>query len=178
MNSWIIKADEKVKNGITLILCYGDMGNMSYWLNQAGVLSQVGYDVLMFDYRGFGKSSAFKINPDYLYYDEFATDLTTVIKWAKLNLNSKKLGLISFSMGTIMSTIALQSESVDFFIGEGFVLSPKNIQSKLYDLKSKNILLPESSDNYDEMVKNLKLPILLFSGTQDLVTTDKDSEQE
>lgn len=177
LNSWLITADEEVKNGITLILCYGDIGNMSYWLNQAGILSQVGYNVLLFDYRGFGKSSAFKINPDYLYYDEFADDLTTVIKWTKRNLKYEKLGLISFSMGTIMSTIALQTESVDFLIGEGFVLNTKNIQAKIKELKGKDILLPKSSDNYEIMVKNLNLPILLFSGTQDIVTTKNDSEK-
>jgi uncharacterized protein len=177
LNSWFITADEKNRNGSTLILCYGDMGNMSFWLDQAGILSQVGYDVLMFDYRGFGKSSEFKIDPHYLYYDEFADDLTTVIKWAKHNLKYDKLGLISFSMGTIMSTIALQRESVDFLIGEGFVFSPMNIQSKMKALKGKNILLPESSGNYNQMINQLRLPILLFSGTQDRITTQNDSEK-
>jgi len=177
LNSWLITADENVKNGTTLIFCYGDMGNMSYWLNQAGILSQVGYNVLMFDYRGFGKSSEFNIDPNYLYYDEFVDDLTTVIKWAKQNLKYDKLGLISFSMGTIMSTIAVQRENVDFLIGEGFVLSPENIQSKIKELKGKNILLPESSSKYHEMINQLKLPVLLFSGTHDIITTQNDSEK-
>ena len=177
LNSWLIEANKEVKNGTTLIFCYGDMGNMSYWLNQAGILSQVGYNVLLFDYRGFGESSKFEINTDYLYYDEFADDLTNVVKWAKTNLNYDKLGLISFSMGTIMSTIALQKENVDFFIGEGFVLNPKEIQAKIEQLKEKKVLLPNSSKTYDKMVRSLELPILLFSGTQDNITTKEDSEK-
>lgn len=177
LNSWLIEADKEVDNGTTLILCYGDMGNMSYWLNQAGTLSQVGYNVLLFDYRGFGESSKFKMNTDYLYYDEFADDVTNVVKWAKNNLKYDKLGMISFSMGTIMSTIALQKENVDFFIGEGFVLNPKEIQSKIKQSKGKKVLLPKSSETYDKMVKSLEVPILLFSGTQDNITTKEDSEK-
>lgn len=177
LNSWLITAEDEVRNGTTLILCYGDMGNMSYWIYHAKALSQVGYDVLLFDYRGFGKSANFEINPDYLYYDEFAEDLISVIKWAKVNLNYDKLGLLSFSMGTIMSSIAIQTESVDFLIGEGFVLNPKNILSKIKELKGKDTLLPESSTYYNKMVKNLKLPILLFSGTQDVITSLYDSEK-
>lgn len=177
LNSWLIKTDSKIENGTTLILCYGDSGNMSYWLNQAGILSQVGYNVLMFDYRGFGTSSSFTINPDQLYYDEFATDLKSVISWAKDNLQYKKLGIISFSMGTIMSTIALQTEKVDFLIGEGFVLDPMEIKNKILKLKGKKITLPKSSEIYLQMVSNLKLPILLFCGTEDEFTTTKDSEK-
>src|SRR5690554_665756 len=177
LNSWMIKADSNIKNGTTLILCYGDSGNMSYWLNQAGILSQVGYDVLLFDYRGFGNSSSFTIALDQLYYDEFATDLKSVISWAKSNLQFKNLGIISFSMGTIMSTIALQTEKVDFLIGEGFVLDPIEIKNKVLKLKGKEITLPKSSNDYLEMVSNLKLPILLLSGIKDEFTTTKDSEK-
>nr|WP_299203916.1 alpha/beta fold hydrolase [uncultured Brumimicrobium sp.] len=177
LNSWMVKADSNIENGTTLILCYGDSGNMSYWLNQAGILSQVGYDVLLFDYRGFGNSSSFAIDPDQLYYDEFATDLKTVISWAKRNLQFKNLGVISFSMGTIVSTIALQTEKVDFLIGEGFVLDPMEIKNKVLKLKGKEIILPGSSDGYLQMVSNLKLPILLFSGIKDEFTTTMDSEK-
>lgn len=177
LNSWLIKADPEIENGITLILCYGDSGNMSYWLNQAGILSQVGYNVLLFDYRGFGKSSSFTIHPDQLYYDEFAIDLESVISWAKSNLEYKNIGIISFSMGTIMSTIALQTQKIDFLIGEGFVLDPVKIKNKILKLKGKEITLPESSKRYVKMVSNLKLPVLLFSGTEDKFTTTKDSQK-
>src|SRR5690554_7408196 len=80
-------------------------------------------------------------------------------------------------MGTIMSTIALQTEKVDFLIGEGFVLDPIEIKNKVLKLKGKEITLPKSSNDYLEMVSNLKLPILLFSGIKDEFTTTKDSEK-
>ena len=176
LNSWIINPPEAQNNGTTIILSYGDAGNMSYWLNQAAILSQVGFTVVLFDYRGFGKSSDFEINPEQLYYNEFATDLETVIKWTKQNLKFKKLGILALSMGTIMTTIAVQKEKVDFIIGEGFVLNPNEIKEKLFKFKQKNITLPENSDNYINLIPKIEAPMLLFSGTLDNFTTLEDSK--
>ncbi|HLW39522.1 MAG TPA: alpha/beta hydrolase [Brumimicrobium sp.] len=173
---WHIKSSEETNNQNTIIICYGDAGNMSWWLNQASILSQIGYNVIMFDYRGFGQSSEFKINKDMLYYNEFATDLETVIKWTKQNVKSKNTGLLSFSMGTIMSTIAVQSEPVDFIIAEGYVLNPENIKQKIKELKGKEILLPNDSEKYEEKISYINCPMLVFSGSKDIVTTLQDSE--
>ena len=83
LHSWTIQPDPANDKRTTLILTYGDSGNMSYWLNQAWVASNNGYTVVLFDYRGFGQSQDFTINNDYLYYNEFVTDLEAVIQWTK-----------------------------------------------------------------------------------------------
>lgn len=173
---WKISADSTVRTNTTIILAYGDSGNMSYWLNHAAIMSQKGFDIVLFDYRGFGKSDPFEMNPNQLYYNEFVTDLTSVIKWTKEQYPKSKTGIWALSMGTIMSTIALQDESVDFLIGEGFVLNPSDIQKKIREVKSKEIVLPVGYENYQGQVKNLKVPILLFAGSQDVFTTQADSK--
>lgn len=174
---WFLNAHDSVDNGNTLILSYGDAGNMSYWLNQAVVLNQNGYSVVLFDYRGFGGSSDFEMNPNQLYYNEFSTDLISVIKWSKQNLSYNKLGLLSFSMGTIMSTIAAQTEQVDFIVGEGFVFSPAAIQAKIFQLKQKEIILPSNSDEYEHLIKKIEVPMLLYSGSKDVFTTLIESKE-
>ena len=174
---WKIKADSAVRTNTTIILAYGDSGNMSYWLNHAAIMSQKGFDMVLFDYRGFGKSDPFEMNPNQLYYNEFVKDLTSVIQWTKEQYPKSKTGIWALSMGTIMSTIALQNESVDFLIGEGFVSNPSDIQRKIREVKSKEIILPVGFENYQDQVKNLKVPILLFAGSQDVFTTQADSKQ-
>jgi pimeloyl-ACP methyl ester carboxylesterase len=173
---WKIPADSAVRTNTTIILTYGDSGNMSYWLNHAAIMSQKGFDMVLFDYRGFGKSDPFEMNPNQLYYNEFVTDLTSIIKWTKEQYPKSKTGIWALSMGTIMSTIALQNESVDFLIGEGFVSNPSDIQKKIREVKSKEIVLPVGYENYQDQVKNLKVPILLFAGSQDVFTTQADSK--
>lgn len=44
----------------TIIFSYGDAGNMSYFLDYANELSKNGFDVFLYDYRGFGQNDEFK----------------------------------------------------------------------------------------------------------------------
>lgn len=173
---WKIIPELKVKNNSTIILTYGDSGNMSYWLNQAAILSQRGFSVILFDYRGFGESSSFEMNQNQLYYNEFAIDLISVIKWAKTEFPENKIGIWALSMGTIMSTIALEKEPLDFFVGEGFVFNPIKIKSKIFELKGKEILLPDGHTEIQNKINTLAMPMLLFAGSEDIITTIEDSK--
>jgi pimeloyl-ACP methyl ester carboxylesterase len=173
---WKIIPELKVKNNSTIILAYGDSGNMSYWLNQAAILSQRGFSVVLFDYRGFGESSSFDMNPNQLYYNEFAIDLISVIKWVKTEFSENKIGVWALSMGTIMSTIALEQEPLDFFIGEGFVINPTKIKTKIFELKGKEIILPDGHTEIQNKINALTIPMLLFAGSEDIITTIEDSK--
>ena len=174
---WLLKPKDDIKNGNTLIISYGDAGNMSYWLTQCGILTERGFTVVMFDYRGFGESSDFSMNPNQLYYNEFATDLKSIIQWTKQHVKSNKLGVWSLSMGTIMSTWAVQTEKVDFMVGEGFVSSLTQVQKRLFDFKQREMVLPENSGGYEALIRKIEIPVLLFAGNQDQFTTVEDSKQ-
>lgn len=50
----------------TMVLAGTDSGNMSSFLFQARALAAAGYQVLLFDYRGFGHSQAFAIDQNQL----------------------------------------------------------------------------------------------------------------
>ena len=156
------------------MVAYGDAGNMSCQLNQAAILSQLGYDMLLFDYRGFGKSSPFEINPDQLYYTEFITDLISAVQFAKFQLSENKIGIWGQSMGTIMATQAAQKEKLDFLILEGFVLSPTLISERINALKGKEVILPETPESYQ--LDAIQIPTLVFSGKEDLFTTTSDAK--
>ncbi len=174
--SWTLQANPENNKKTTLILAYGDSGNMSYWLNQAWVASNNGYTVVLFDYRGFGQSQDFTINTDYLYYNEFATDLKAVIQWTKTNIKNNKTGIWALSMGTIMTNIALQKQSVDFVIAEGLVFDPNVIAAKIKLAKNKTILLPDTNFNIRKLSPAIQCPYLLFAGKQDNMTTAADSK--
>ena len=176
LHVWKIIPELKVKNNSTIILTYGDSGNMSYWLNHAAILSQRGFSVILFDYRGFGESSTFPMNPNQLYYNEFSIDLSSVIKWAKAEFSDNNIGIWALSMGTIMSTIALEQEPLDFFVGEGFVINPTKIKTKIFELKGKEILLPGDHTEFQNKLNSLKMPMLLFAGSEDIITTIEDSK--
>ena len=53
LNAWHIPAKEAA---FTVILCHGNAGNISHRIEKASILRDLGLNVFLFDYRGYGKS--------------------------------------------------------------------------------------------------------------------------
>ncbi|MBN2190323.1 MAG: alpha/beta hydrolase [Candidatus Aureabacteria bacterium] len=53
LNGWFIPAD---KPAATIIYCHGNAGNISHRIDIAQLLHSLGFNVFLFDYRGYGKS--------------------------------------------------------------------------------------------------------------------------
>lgn len=90
LNCWDISTDSLKNKNTSIVIAYGDSGNMGSNLFLAKTLSNEGYKVILFDYRGFGKSDDFVIQKDMLYYNEFCEDLKTVLNYAKKDILSIK----------------------------------------------------------------------------------------
>lgn len=172
---WISNPKTEISNNKTIILAYGDYGNMSYYLSYIDFYTKLGFKVISFDYRGFGKSSPFLIDSNILFYKEFATDIEEVINYCKQNLNIKKIGIVSLSMGTILTVIAVQKEKVEFIIAEGCVYDINDVITRLNIIKNKKVTVWESY-NLPRLWSSLKSKILIFAANEDLITTIKDSK--
>ena len=159
-----------------IILAGTDYGNMSYHLAHIEMLIKAGYKVVSFDYRGFGKSSSFTIDEKMLYYVEFAEDLKAVIQYVKKSYPNRQLGILGLSMGTVIGTLAVARENVDFFIGEGFIYNPTDVCTRIKGIKDRDLILPETSSTHTLLVSNITCKMLIFVGTEDIVTTLNDSQ--
>ena len=175
LNSWMLHPDAALDNHTTVVVAYGDAGNMSNVLFFSSLLVQRGFTILLFDYRGFGGSSDFPIEEDFLFYNEFAEDTLAAMRWAKRENTDHSIGIWSFSMGTIMAAKALQSEPVDFYIGEGVLYDPSWIVGRIREVKKKIVRLPESEELTPRLYNDLSCKMLLFAGTEDEITTVADS---
>ena len=171
LKSWLIQPKQKKANNNVIVFAYGDSGNMSYWLHHAQFFSEIGFTIVLFDYRGFGESSKFEINSDLLYYNEFSTDLVSVIKWTKSKFTGQKIGVYGFSMGTISAAAALKDEKVDFYIAESAIYNPEDVVRYLYNTKHKTVLLPVGSDSVKGLYNNINCSMLLLSGAMDEVSS-------
>ena len=65
INIWNLPGTEE--NGRSVLIACADAGNMGQWLGIGATLCFLGYDVWMFDYRGFGGSQDFATDRDMLY---------------------------------------------------------------------------------------------------------------
>ena len=176
LNTWIYAPNPETDKTAVIILAYPDAGNMSYFVYHAATLAKEGFTVVTFDYRGFGKSSDFEINPDNLYYLEFSKDLEAVVDNISNKFSNKKVGIWSLSMGTIITSRTYSNirEELDFIIGEGFVTNTAYMIDR-YGKRGKNLILPEPETTYTQIGEQIDVPLLILAASKDEITTVSDA---
>lgn len=134
----------------TILICNGDAGNMSYYqLFLAVQFTSRGYNVATFDWRGFGASDPFPMDPDYLCYTEMLEDYRAVIRQvsAKPEVLPGGIYLLGWSTGAYLSMIAAEGNpSVKGCILRGVPTSFEQvipILQKAVGKDSTQLLVPE-----------------------------------
>jgi len=176
LNTWIYTPNPDNEKDEVLVLAYPDAGNMSYFVYHASVLANLGYTVVTFDYRGFGKSSDFEIEPDNLFHTEFSIDLEAVVNFTKEKYKNQSVGIWGSSMGTMVTTYAFENikNKIDFLIYDAFVFDPNKHIERLKTQKGKETYCPVKSTKHIEKWQSIDVPILLFTGSEDELTTVDD----
>ncbi|MRT92660.1 alpha/beta hydrolase [Ancylomarina sp. 16SWW S1-10-2] len=139
----------------TLILCNGDSGNMSYSLDLAFKYVKNGFNVVLFDWRGFGESDFFPINNNRLFYSEFLWDYEAVINTVYLMDEVKKdsIGLFGFSTGAYLSfATAYKNSKIKCIVVRGLMTSFNDVTKQFYEMKH---------PGYDRFIIPNKYPIEL-----------------
>ena len=106
----------------TIIICNGDAGNMSYFqLYLAKNWTSRGFNVVTFDWRGFGKSSPFAMDRNYLCYTEMLEDYRAVIRKTseQEEVLNGAIAIVGWSTGAYLSMITAHTDDlVNAFIGQ------------------------------------------------------------
>lgn len=174
--SWLVEPVASAPDQhTTMVVASGDWGNMSYSLHQAAALAAAGYRVLLFDYRGFGHSAAFTIDPDHLYYEEFATDLRAALAEARRLGPRQRVGIIGFSMGTLLGAEVAAATRCDFLITDGYVGNLQAIVAYQLTAHHRQTNLPAEAATYNPLNPKVNCPWLFIAGTEDPQTPLADS---
>ncbi len=173
----------------TLIICNGDAGNISYQqISLAYLYAANGINVVTFDWRGFGESSEFEMNPDYLCYTEMLTDFDAVIKAVSKEkvVDRKNIYVMGWSTGAYLAMITAHNN----MLVKGCILSgtPSSFEDAIPHLvkvhpkgkTEKNLLVP--GDFPRDQMPALVAPkfskdILLVVGSEDNRTPQWMSEK-
>ena len=173
----------------TLIICNGDAGNMSYQqISLAYLYAANGINVVTFDWRGFGESSEFEMNPDYLCYTEMLTDFDAVINAVSKEkvVDRKKIYVMGWSTGAYLAMIAAHNNRQV----KGCILSgtPSSFEDAIPHLvkvhpkgkTEKNLLVPDDfprSQMPAIVAPKFRKDILLVVGSEDNRTPQWMSEK-
>jgi len=82
LKGWFFKATEANSYKVIIISTNGN-GNMADNLEIVSNFITLGYNVVTYDYRGYGKSSDFNINPNFFIYAQFQKDLEATLGYVK-----------------------------------------------------------------------------------------------
>lgn len=172
INAWHMPGQKENKKNICVLIVGSDAGNMGFSLPYVKALIANGYDVITFDYRGFGESSSFKHNPDFLFHTEYVEDFISILNWSKREFQFKKIACFGFSMGTLICNLGKEFEDFDYLIGEGFISSPELLVKRIKKEKNREIKLPLYASV--PVVNSYQIPVLMFASTQDKITLIDD----
>ncbi len=160
----------------TVVVAGGDSGNMASNLFTAATLAEAGYRVLLFDYRGFGRSDAFAIDQNYLYYPEFATDTRAALAEARRRSPGQRVGLMGFSMGSLVGSEAAATTRCDFLVTVAYVANPQHVVAHYQRIRPERpVILPAEAATYSRVAPKVNCPWLFITGTEDQATTLADT---
>ncbi len=95
-----------------ILYFHGNANNLQRWGKYAVDFTSLGYDILMMDYRGYGKSTGTP-SEENLY-----EDAQTILQWSTATLDYKKLVLYGRSLGSAVASHLAITANADLLILE------------------------------------------------------------
>lgn len=163
------------ENGRSVLIACADAGNMGQWMGIGATLCFLGYDVWMFDWRGFGGSQDFATDRDMLYHSEYLRDFGAVLEHVAV-LRDRPVDVLAFSMGTIMVGERLRQypgrkSLIRSCVMDGFISDPAESVRILNGDNEKSVQLPATpllSPCFRS--QDISVPMLLIHATEDTVS--------
>jgi fermentation-respiration switch protein FrsA (DUF1100 family) len=145
-----------------ILYFHGNSGNLQRWGKYAIDFTQLGYDILMVEYRGYGKSTGRPSEVD------FYADAQVVLDWAKENIPFSHLIIYGRSLGSGVATHLAIKNSPDLLILE----TPFNELKGVINTPLQPILFLFPARYHfpnDKNIPLIKCKKVIFHGTLDWV---------
>lgn len=160
LNALLFKSPTPSKGFI--LYFHGNAGNLQRWGKYAIDYTKLGYDILMIDYRGYGKSTGTPSEID-LY-----EDAQVVLDWAKANFTFTRLIIYGRSLGTgVASHLAVKNTPYLLILETPFDEMRGVINTPIRPLLS--IFPPKYNFPNDEYLPKIQCRKVIFHGTLDWV---------
>ena len=159
LNALHFKADST--KGLILYF-HGNRGNLTRWGPIASQFTQYGYDVLVMDYRGFGKSTGTRNQQNLL------ADATLFYNWASERYTEQQIVLYGRSLGTGIASYLAQEQQPRLVILETPYYSLAKAAQRFYPIYPSKFALKYNFKSY-EYLQKAACQVLIFHGTEDTV---------
>lgn len=161
IHAWFVPGDSAT---CTLVIAHGNAGNISHRYLLLRSLQRHGFNVLMFDYRGYGRSDG-SPSEEGIYKDgraafDFAVSLPEVRR-DRLFLWGTSLG------GAVAVDVATQRQAAGLILESTFS-SAADVARAAYPFLPVQFFM-HTKFNSIEKIRTLNIPILVIHGSQDSI---------
>lgn len=156
-----------------IVYFHGNADNLHRWGKIAVEFTKFGYDVLVMDYRGYGKSSGPR-NEEYLYSDaQFFYD------FAKENYGENKIIVYGRSLGGAFATKIAGENQPKMVILEATFYNLQDIVNRWLPGKVTDKVSPKMTYHFlsNQNILKIKVPLYHFHGTKDSVVPLKSGKK-
>jgi hypothetical protein len=157
---------DSARDDQTILYCHGNTKHLDHYWARAKLLYETGYNVFLFDYRGFGKSEG-TITEEGMLADAYAA-----LEYLVENVGVPKSDILiyGFSIGTVPATELAANADMDECLG--LVLEAPVGSAEIYAQDATYLPLPDSFlTEYDldnaSKIKHVQTKLLWLHGTED-----------
>ena len=167
INALYFKTDSTRRKGL-IVYFHGNADDLRRWGKHALDFTKNDYDILMIDYRQFGKSTG-ELSEKALH-----TDATYVYEWAKKRFPENQIILYGRSLGTGIATRLASENSPKMLLLETPYFNLANVVNSYFPLLPYKSIL-KYQFRTDLCIQQVHCPIHFFHGTKDAVVPYKSS---
>jgi len=156
--------DSVANNAVTILYCHGNAKNINRYWGRVEILWEMGYNVFIFDYQGYGKSEGDPSGE--AFYSDGRAALDYIKSRPEVNLT--KLVYYGWSIGSYVATFL----SADVDAGTAVILeaAPASVSRLLQDgalLELPGVYVAEADFDNEKRIANIGCPLLMMHGRDD-----------
>ncbi len=159
LNGWFIPSE---KRRATILFCHGNGGNISHRLDVIKIFNEMGIDVFIFDYRGYGKSQG-SASEEGLYQDARAAFKYLA---SRHDVEEEKIVVYGESIGAAVAIELLRNVRARALITEGAFTSTSDMTREIYPFLPVRFLLKTRYDSISK-INELRVPKLFIHSRDD-----------
>ncbi len=172
--SWWIPAQSHTEK--VLLYFHGTDCNIADTLKKGAFFHELGFSVLLFDYRGFGKSKG-KMPTEKQVYEDGQIAYDYLVKTKKIN--PQNILVYGHSLGgAVAIDLALHNPQISGLILQGTFTTMEEVlrNYKRFKFLPLDLMITEKFNSLDK-IASLKMPLLFIHGTKDPVVAYSMSEK-
>jgi len=153
---------------------HGNAGNLSGWGEVALDFTRLGYDVLILDYRGYGKSTGKIRNEEMLHFDA-----AVAYSYLKEHYHENEITIYGRSIGTAIAVYLARETRPRMLILESPMFNMQDLAKYHYRFMPAMLvsLILKYPMRTDLWIANVSCPVYLFHGTEDDIVPYNSSER-